>query len=75
MNMQLTTKEAIKYVLDNTGMSKYALARRMEVTANMIDHYLSTTRMRKPTAKRFKRAFNIQITDVFDPTEEAMNRN
>ncbi len=60
----LTAKDAITKVMDEGKLSKYAVAKRMGVTANMIDYYLNGSQMRAPTAARFEFAFSITISDV-----------
>jgi len=76
--MKLITKEAILYVLAlrNGPPSKYALAKAMRLKSPiMIDHYLNGTRMKKDTAEEFERTFGITITDIYDPTADAMERH
>lgn len=65
--MNLKTKEAVQHVLATEKVrSKYALAKVLQVNAIMINNYLNRTRMGTATAERFKQAFNITITDVYD---------
>ncbi len=74
--MKLTTREAVLYVLSQrAGPSKYALAKALGHSPIMIDHYLNGSRMKQATADVFNNTFGIEISDLYDPTAEALQRH
>lgn len=61
-------KDAVAHVLETRELSKYALAKQLQVSPIMIDRYLKdTSKMGPDTAKRFSFLFNITIEDVRRP--------
>lgn len=71
----MRTKPAILEVLAKRGgPSKYALAKALGVRPIMIDHYLNGSRMKQGQADKFKELFDIELDDVYAPTQDAMER-
>lgn len=56
-----TTKEAIEYILADTGKSKYALAKSLGKTPPMVDHYLTGTMASPDVAKKIERLYYVRI--------------
>ena len=71
----MKTKDAILHVLSGRAApSKYALAKAIGVRPIMIDHYLNGSRMKQGTADSFTSVFDIEISDVYAPTQDALTR-
>lgn len=71
--VRMTTKEAILYILTTTNESKYWLAiHKLKVAPIMINNYIRAEKpckMSKKTAKKFAEIFNIEISDIYNPTK------
>jgi hypothetical protein len=72
--MELTGKQAIKFVSDHFGVhSYYALAKALsddDLTVQPIqisNYYTKDKQMSKKVAERFELVYGITITDVYDP--------
>lgn len=63
--MELTTKEAVMHVLNKTGMTKYALAKSLDLAPVSVNQYLRNTRMSVDTAVRFYSLYSIKIKDMY----------
>lgn len=63
--IELTTKEAVLKVLEDTSKSKYWLAGILGRRPIMINNYLKGTRMSESTASIMLEKFSIKITDVY----------
>ncbi len=61
--MQMTTAEAVQYVLDTKHITKYRLAMRMLSSPSSVDQWLSGTKMGATNRKAFKQTFNVEIQD------------
>jgi len=71
----MKTKLAILKVLSGReAPSKYALAKALGVRPIMIDHYLNGSRMKQGQADKFKEVFDIELSDVYSPTQDALER-
>lgn len=62
---RLTAASAMRYLMRDR--TKYNIAKTIDVQPIMIDRYLKGTKMKAPTAKRMKLAFDIDITDIYSP--------
>lgn len=60
-----TTKEAVLHILETETISKYRLAKILDVQPIMIFKYLQGTRMRQDTAHKVKTFFNLEVSDVY----------
>lgn len=68
----LTTKEAVRYVLNDYTLSMYALAKQLEINSIMISHYKTgKNKMGLKTAAKFEALFDIHITDAGRPGRKA----
>ena len=71
----MKTQDALLNVLSRRDApTKYAVAQLLKVQPIMIDHYLNGSRMRQDKAELFQEIFDIEITDVYNPTADAMGR-
>ena len=71
----MKTKLAILEVLSKRdASSKYALAKALGVRPIMVDHYLNGSRMKQGQADKFKELFDIELDDVYAPTQAALER-
>ena len=71
----MKTRDAILHVLGKaSGPSKYGLAKLLKVQPIMVDHYLNGSRMKQDKADKFEHLFGIKLTDVYDPTKDALER-
>jgi hypothetical protein len=71
----MKTNEAILKILSmRDGPTKYALSKVLSVQPIMIDHYLNGSRMKQEKAGIINEVFDIEITDVYDPTKKALER-
>ena len=71
----MKTKDAVLQVLSGRAApSKYALAKAIGVRPIMVSHYLTGSRMKQGTADKFTNVFDIEISDVYSPTQDAMER-
>ena len=65
----MLTAEAVREVLRTKGLSKYALAKSLELSSSTsINQWLRGTRMSTEVAERFKRQYGITISDAFSRT-------
>lgn len=64
----MKAQDAVAHVLETRALSKYALAKQLQISPIMIDRYLKDkSRMGPTTAKRFHFLFSITIEDVRRP--------
>jgi len=59
----MKTKQAVKFVLQHEGFTKYALAQKLGCAPVSIDQWLKRTRMSKAYAAKFYQTFKIMVTD------------
>ncbi len=69
-----TVDAIVKVLSGREAPSKYALAKALGVRPIMIDHYLHGSRMKQGQADKFKDLFDIELDDVYAPTQDAMER-
>lgn len=62
--VKATTKEAVN-ILISRGMSKYRIAKELDMSPVSVNHWLSKTAMSEKTAAKVKELFGIEITDAF----------
>lgn len=63
-----TAKEAMLHILQAHSLTKYALAKRLGISAIMIDHYITgRSNISSATASKVRNEFNVSITDVRQP--------
>lgn len=62
---QMTTQEAVRYVLKTYNLSMYAVAKAIQISPIMVGHYkYGRNKMGVETAKRFQATYDIEITDA-----------
>lgn len=64
--IELTTKEAVEYLLNEKEMTKYGAAKALDVSVSSINQWLGRTKASEKMAKRFAKRFDIKITDVYE---------
>jgi len=72
----METKKAVLKVLKDTGKSRYWIAKQIEVNPIMVSHYIRENkpcRMSVKTAAKFKEAFDIEITNAYNPIKEVVD--
>lgn len=69
-----TQVAVLKALSGRESPTKYAVAKQLGVRPIMIDHYLNGSRMKQDTADRFQELFGYEITDVYNPTQDALKR-
>jgi len=69
-----TQAAVLKILAGAEAPSKYALAKLLKVQPIMISHYLNGSRMRQAKADIIKDKFNIVVTDVYNPTRDALEK-
>lgn len=62
----MQTKEAIEFVLNTKGLTKYALAKSLGVAPVSVNQWLRGTRMSTAVAKRFRILYTIDIENTYD---------
>lgn len=68
----MNTSEAVQEVLQTTGLSKYALAKSLDVASSTsVNQWLRGTRMSDTVAERFKEKYGITIDDSFSTSDKA----
>lgn len=70
----MQTKEAVEFVLNAKGLTKYALAKSLKAAPVSVNQWLRGTRMSAPKALLFKKLYLIEIEDIYDSTPSP-NRN
>lgn len=62
----MVTAEAVREVLQSFELSKYALAKSLDMaSATSVNQWLRGTRMHEDTASRFTELYGITIDDAF----------
>ena len=64
----MNTKEAVTFVLETEGLSKYALAKSLDAYPISVNQWLRGTRMSEPFAELFEELYGIKIDDTFRPS-------
>lgn len=59
-----STKEAIEFIIDTYGTTKYKLAKELGASPPSVNQWLKKTRMSKPYADLIFELYDITITDV-----------
>jgi len=62
--MHKTTKEAIQFIIDTKGFTKYRIAMQLGASAVSVSQWLNNTRMSTPYARIIYKLYNITITDA-----------
>jgi ribosome-binding protein aMBF1 (putative translation factor) len=62
---EMTMYEALVHLVNDKGMSRYYIAKRMQVQPIMVRHWLNGTRPRQETADRFAELFDIKVTNIY----------
>ncbi len=63
----MNTKDAVLKVLLDTGISRYRMAKDLNLQPIMIKNYIDKgTRMGRATAERFESKYGEKISDIFD---------
>jgi ribosome-binding protein aMBF1 (putative translation factor) len=62
---EMTMYEAVVHLINDRGLSRYYIAKRMQIQPIMVRNWLNGTRPRQETANRFAELFNIKITNVY----------
>ena len=62
--MNKTTKEAIQFIIDTYGLTKYRIAMQLGASAVSVSQWLNNTRMSKPYARVILKLYKITITDA-----------
>jgi DNA-binding transcriptional regulator YdaS (Cro superfamily) len=60
----MKTKQAVNFVLKQTGLTKYALAWKLGCAPASVDQWTKRTRMSRAYAAKFYNLFKITITDA-----------
>lgn len=63
----MQTKEAVEFVLNAKGLTKYALAKSLNAAPVSVNQWLRGTRMSASKAKLFKKLYFIEIENTYDP--------
>ncbi len=62
----MQTKEAVEFVLNAKGLTKYALAKSLKSAPVSVNQWLRGTRMSASKAMLFKQLYFIEIENVYD---------
>ena len=62
----MQTKEAVEYVLNAKGLTKYALAKSLKSAPVSVNQWLRGTRMSASKAMLFKKLYFIEIENTYD---------
>lgn len=62
----MQTKEAVSFVLNAKGLTKYALAKSLGSAPVSVNQWLRGTRMSAAKAEKFKQLYIIEIEDTYD---------
>ena len=64
----MKTKDAVALVLEREGLSKYRLAKNLDMAGvASVNQWLRGTKMSEKTAEKFASLYNITISDVYEP--------
>lgn len=64
--VKLTTKSAVEYLVNHKGLSKYRVAKMLNVDPPRVNSWSKGTRMSYSIAPLFLQVFNIEVTDIYD---------
>jgi len=64
----MQTKEAVEFVLNAKGLTKYALAKSLKSAPVSVNQWLRGTRMSTSKAMLFKKLYFIEIENTYDST-------
>lgn len=70
--VKLTTKNAVLTVLRDYDKTPYWLSKQLGKAPIMISNYIreeKSCKMSKKTAKKFTKLFDIEISDIYNPTK------
>lgn len=69
----MQTKEAVEFVLNAKGLTKYALAKSLGVAPVSVNQWLRGTRMSASKAMLFKELYFIEIENTYDSVSTSNN--
>lgn len=72
MTTVATAKEAITWVLETSGLTKYALAKSLGVTPSMINRYLEGSNASKKVASRLLTHYGVEVLQTREVGRQAV---